>query len=142
MATKTIFNILDKVYLVLNVDAVNDLLDGRIYRFKKPVNDVKKNVVLSPLPIRDRINVDLQDGILFINVYAQNLENGTPDEATLNSITEAIIPLIEAAWSGSLEYFNFKIIEQSLFDDTDGSGRNTNQLSYVSLRCEYFIEST
>ncbi len=136
---KTIEDILNRCYLIVNVSAVTSLLDGRIHRHKKPLNDKLKNIVLTALLIKPATSFErgtlTQTGVVHINCYAQNLSNGKPDETSINAIMAAVIPKIEAG-HGTTEFFELDIVGQQIFQDPD-----EDDMSYGSIRVNYRIGS-
>ncbi len=135
MATKTTFDILAKVSSIIKVVGVTTTIDGQIYRRKKPKESKVRDIVLTTLPIQDEIGSDLQTGVMFINCYAVNDGDGIPDETKLKATTDAVITAVEA-YVKTNEFFQMKIIDESLLPDNNAKG-----MSFMSLRVEYYIES-
>ena len=133
---KSTFDILDKLYKIINVSGVTSTLDGRVYRDKKPLNDEKRNVVIVPLPIRNGDGFDVQPGTVVINCYAANLSNGMPDTINLDAMTSAVIAAIENYNDATSDYFRLQIISQNTMQDQDN-----NKMSYSSLRINILIEN-
>ena len=132
---KTQVSVVDKVYPILNVSAVTDLLTGRVNRYKKPRGRQLKDIVLHPLPISGNKGTDLQTGTLVINTYAKNdTKTGIPDEVSLKAIAVAIIAVLEA-YSASSDYFSFNIISENFFSD-----ELDDAMTYDSIRINYTIE--
>ena len=131
---RTVFESGEKVYKAINVAAVTNLIDGKIYREKSTINDNLKNIVINTLPIQDGFGVQMQQGVFFINIFAKDFKNGQPDLTSLKAISDAVIVLIEAYTDS--ENFDIQILSQDVLND-----QAHKLLSFLSLRCEYFIES-
>jgi len=135
---KTLEDILDRIYALINKTSVTSLLDGRIYRHKKPLNDKLKNIVLTCLPLRPEVSFDngnplSQTGVIHANCYAKNLTNGQMDETSINAIMAAVILLIA---SSTTELFELQISGQHIFIDPD-----EDDMSIGSIRINYIIRS-
>ena len=131
---RTIFEIGQKVFKLINVNAVTATIDGAVYRQKSPINSNLKNIVITTLPIQDGFGVQMQEGIFFINIFAPDFKNGQPDLTSLKAVSDAVITVIEA--HTDTENFSIQILSQDVLNDQDHK-----LLSFLSLRCEYFIES-
>ena len=132
---KTQFDILDKLYPVINVTAIKNTIDGRVYRHKKPRDSQLRNIVLATLPISGDNNTDLQNGTVMINSFAKNdPKTGIPDEAHLKATVAAIITVIEA-YNASAGYFRMRVISENIFpDDLDDT------MAYDSIRVLYWTQ--
>ena len=132
---KTVFNVVNILFPVVNVASVKSTIDGKVYRDAKPQNSTKRDIVVSSLPIsynpRDPL---IQQGTAIINCYAKNLSDGKQDIANLKSMTDAVIAVI-AAYSHASKYYVFEITSQLLLNDVDQP-----EMSYSSLRVDYTIE--
>ena len=125
-------DIIVKLYQILNVSLITDLISGRIYKFKRPLNSTDEDIVILSLPNR---NADVQQAVIFVNIFANDLSNGTPNTAKLNEIASAVISRLEANYTGS-GYFFFDIVsEGSYLKDPDFPDQ-----SYVSIRLNTGIE--
>lgn len=130
----TTFDALERLYPVLNVVSVTTLLDGRVYRRKKPLNSEKRDIVIVPLELRDGDGLDVQPGTTFINAFAPNFSDGRPNESTLNTIADMILKKISAFSQGST-YCHFEVISENLMQDQDQPN-----MSYVSIRLRNIIQ--
>lgn len=128
---KTGHDIIDIYYSIINVDAVNSLIDGKIYRHDKPVNSKLKDIVINCLPVREEQVV--LEGAAHINMFAQKI-NGMHQDAFFRKLTEIIVTLLEAYVQGD-DYFDF--------EKTVSSPRNYYDqplMSIASIRLDSFIQ--
>ena len=131
---KTDFDVLDRLFPILNVAAVTETLGGgKVYRRKRPATSTARDIVLVALSLSGDDNV--QRGTFFVNCFAPNLANGQPDETTLRATVAAVVAAL-SGYSASSEYFTIELISQSVFPD-----ENSDQWSYASVRMNYLIEA-
>jgi len=130
---KTTFEIIPYLFEIVNVASVTDLIDGRVYRNRKPVNSELKDIVITTTGTN---NDYVQDGVAFINIYCRKLEKvNTPDITNLKLIANAVISVLEDYAQSGATYFDFDIISQNIMDDFDDK-----KMNYCSIRLNYFIE--
>lgn len=129
---RTTGDVIDRVYSIVNVSDITSLLDGGVFRYSKPDNRRLKDIAIVALPINNRGSV-LQDGVVFVNVFAPKHEDGTHDENTLNNIGSQVISKLES-YSKTNDYFNLQITSESIVNDKD------KYMSRLSLRCNYWIQ--
>lgn len=125
---KTTFDMLDNLYPVINVTSVKATLDGHVYRNARPINSVKRDIVVLALPIAGGQDIDLQQGVIIINCFAKDIAPGIPDDTNLDAITTAVLAVLEA-YASTTSYLNLEINSQSSFEDIDRAG-----ISYSSIR--------
>jgi len=125
---RTTFDLLDKLYAIVNVAAVRTTLDGAVYRNSRPVDLVTRDIVVLALPIAGGTDIDLQDGIIIINCFAKDLEAGRPDDANLRAMTSAVLTVLEA-YTSTTSYLHLEINSQASMEDIDQAG-----ISYSSIR--------
>jgi len=130
---KTVHDIVDVLYAIINVASVTDLLDGEVYRFKKPLNNQLRDITIRPLV--NNQNVDTQSIVVNVNIFAKDLESGIADEANLKPMTEAVVVVLEAYNSGAV-FFKVKINSQLLLDDNEDP-----LMSYSNLRLNCVMET-
>lgn len=86
-------DIVTGIFKLLNVPSVTGLLDGLVYKFNRPVNSNKRDIVIS-LP--DNKSVD-------INIHVPNTElyndQTTPDTITFKVITDAVLAIVGNVWN-------------------------------------------
>jgi len=131
---KTTFDVIDTLYPLINVVAITALLDGRVYRDRKPVDSIKRDIVILSLPITGGQDIDLQNCTAIINCHCPDIAPGIPDNVKLRAIATKVITAIEAYTVGS-SYFNAEINSQLLISDYDQPG-----MSYVSIRVNCTIQ--
>ena len=131
---KTVFDILDKIYPIINVAAVRTTLDGKVYRTSRPIDSTKRDITVATLHIAGGTDIDLQGCPVIINCYAQDIAPGIPDDANLNTMTAAVMTVIDA-YSDTSSYLHLEPISQGIMEDIDKSGVN-----YSSIRLEATIQ--
>ena len=131
---KTVFDILDKIYPIVNVAAVRATLDGRVYRTSRPIDSTTRDITVATLHIAGGTDIDLQGCPVIINCYAPDIAPGIPDDAKLNSMTAAVLTVIEA-YNSSSTYLHLEPISQGVMEDIDKSG-----ISYSSIRLQATIQ--
>lgn len=131
---KTGLNMVQDVFNLLNVPAINDIITGAGYMFERPKNSMKQDYVVNSLALT---NAQVQNGVVNINIHCPNLEDvvidGIPDETmpdieAFNTITNAIMPIIQ-----DVNGFDFHIAPLNsgiLIRDNDGT-------FYINIRVEY-----
>ena len=130
---KTGFDFLDKVYKILNVATVTDVINGRIYRRWKPTNSELQDMVISTLPTK--YGEDIQSCTVVVNNYCKNLHFGLSNEVKLREITDAVISVLEAYTQADGIYFNMDIVSENTMKDTDQP-----TMSYTSLRVNCILQ--
>lgn len=130
---KNTFDVLDMVFSRLHVTTVTTLIDGKIYRNKRPVNSELKDIVINTLPISNDPNI--QQGTFHVNCFVKNLPNGQVDESTLEPILNAVVNRIDG-YSASTTYFDCDIVSMSVYPD-----ESSDQWSYGSVRVNYVISN-
>ena len=129
---KTTFTALGHFYAAVNVVGVTSKIDGGIWRRKKPHGSEKQDVVIVSLPIGSDDNV--QEGVVIVNCFCRNYEDGTPNETKLKDIAGAVIAAIES-YASATEYFGIDYITENTMQDPDNE-----RMSYSSIRVNYYIE--
>lgn len=129
---KTSFDVVDKVYALLNIAAVKATIDGHIWKHRRPINNSKRDIVIVSLPI-DGAPI-IQKGTFFVNIFCKNFDNGLPNEVVLKATLLAARSALETK-SASSEYFELELIAEDLLPDQDDIS-----FSYISLRYNFSIE--
>lgn len=129
---KSGFYIVDKVFQLINIGSVSNLISGNILKHRRPLNSQNQDVVILTLT---NPNNFVQNGVLIINIHAEDI-GGQPDVDTLNAVGESIKTIIDDYSSTDGEYFELKISHEKIISDADQTG-----WSYLSYRIEFFIES-
>jgi len=121
----------DRIFSILNVQAVKSLLNGAIYK-EEPLNEQvyqKRNISLFPLTT----SMDfLNEHVVNVNIFCPDLPTGQTDGTTLNSIAQAVINTLKAYRSES-DYFHLTILSSGLIKDESNR-------SYVNIRIEIVTE--
>ena len=129
---RTIFDILDDVFPVINVASVQSTLDGRVYRGDRPVDSVLRDITINALPIAGGHpeDTDLQACQIHINCFAKDVDTGVYDNTNLKAVTTAVVAVIEA-FNATTKYLRLEIISQAVLESINAEG-----ISYSSLRVE------
>ena len=128
------FDLIDRLYPILNVATVTDTIDGKVRRNKRLLNSDKRDVVIKTLGLRDGDGLDVQPGTVFVNCHARNLDGGIPDESNLNTTADAVMSVMGAFSQGST-YCHIEKINDVIFEDQDRKDE-----SYLSIRFNVIIE--
>ena len=109
--------ITEKLYRVLNVEALTGEITGKIYRHRAPLDEdvTKENIVITTLPISGDA---VQECFWNVNVYVPDLEEtNTPDIERLEALGNLVAGLIEN-WNPDESYhFTLDILNQGLLHD-------------------------
>jgi len=131
---KTTFDILDNLFPVINVTAVKNTLDGKVYRNARPIDSVLRDITVGALPIDGGTDIDLQGCTVIINCFAKDLEDGRPDDKNLDAMTAAVLTVLEA-YASTTAYLHLEINSQGCMADIDQAG-----ISYSSIRVNCTIQ--
>lgn len=123
------FDISDTLYHIINVATVTSLIDGKVYRERKPMEmEVSnlQNIVIAPL-----LNmVDfITEATVNVNIYCKDLDNGQPNLTFLKLVATAVENALSGFNSG--EYFSITIVSNQLVPEE-------NRMSFINLRLEIF----
>jgi len=92
------FDIATDLFRLLNVPSVRATIDGSIYKFNRPINSNKTDVVIS---VPEYNAGSLNTGYVDINVHAPNLnlsgDQTQPDLIGMQAVVDAILPLLTTA---------------------------------------------
>lgn len=128
--TTTLFDAVTAMYDILNVEAITDLLDGKLYRHeRKEGSEGKRCIEINSLTHDSDF---VTEGVLNVNIYAPTLSNNMNDDNTLTEILSNIVEAI-SAYSNSSKYWIFELDSQHLLTDE-------REESYVNVRINYFCE--
>ena len=131
---KTGFDILTKVFLIVNVASVLTTINGRVYRRKKtPINSELQDIVILSLTTANA--KDVQPATIIINMFCANFQNGMTNETKLKEITDAVIAVLEAYSQTDGVYFDVDIRNAMTLQDNI-----QENMSYTSLRVICNIE--
>lgn len=130
---KTGNNSVDDVFgLITSLDA---MIDGAIYKYHKPLNSKRTNVVVNSLTLSV---APLQQGIVNVNIHAPNLNPVTadgvsdsqfPDSIKLNQLATVASGLLDCQWKD--EFHTDIDTAPSMLQDSDGTW-------YINIRVNYY----
>ena len=132
---KTSFDVIDILFPVMNTGSVTSLIDGNVYRNRKPLNSEAQDIVIVPQPVTGSGEKDVQTGSMLINIFCKDLPNGLPDMSHLKTVTAAVIAVLEAYTTASGTYFAFEIVSEHTASD-----RDRPMMTCTSLTLNYVIE--
>ena len=132
---KTSFDVIDILFPVMNTGSVTSLIDGNVYRNRKPLNSEAQDIVIVPQPVTGGVEKDVQTGSVLINIFCKDLLNGLPDMSHLKTVTAAVIAVLEAYTTTSGTYFAFEIVSEYTASD-----RDRPLMTCTSLTLNYVIE--
>jgi len=88
-------DIATSLYKLLSVATVKSLLDGGIYKFNRPINSRKKDIVIS---IAEYNGSQFNTGFIDINIHVPNMElindQTNPDLVSMKSLVDVVMPLL------------------------------------------------
>lgn len=128
--------IIDKLYLQLNVADVKAAINGGVYKSKRHINSNKVDIVIGCLPTN---NLQLQTSVANVNIHVPNLvitnngvqDNTQPDFAKLRSLTTLVISKLKDKWAG--DYW-FDVQQQNTFSEEDINEHYSNiRVNFYSL---------
>lgn len=101
---RSTLDIEDRIYQVLNVPSLTNIISGKVLKRKRPVyqkTESKEDVVINCLPITGD---QLQSCVSNVNIHVPNLvltiagqpDNDQPDTGRLNEIFSVVEPLLES----------------------------------------------
>lgn len=127
------------VYSLLNLPALTSVITGNIYKYHKPLNSKKINVVINSLTLS---NAPLQSGIVNVNIHAPNLpaseidgvsDSNFPNSTLLNDLAKIAIHLLDTQWR---ETFHTDVdTSPNMLQDNDGTW-------YINIRVNYYSSIT
>ena len=114
-------------YKILNVSELTDIITGGIYRFNKPENSEKEDIVINTIFLKSGHYKDIQNGICNINCYCVNI-NGLRNISRLETIANKVIELLESYQQTN---FSYEILETNSLKDLQ-----QNSMSYINIRIQ------
>lgn len=131
---KSTFDILDAIYVIVNVGAVRATLDGRVWRGNRKVNLTTRDITIMALPISGGTDIDVQPCTVIINCFAPDVTAGIADDINLDAMTAAVLTVLEA-YASTTSYLHLEINSQGVLEDIDNAG-----ISYSSIRVNCTIQ--
>ncbi len=101
---KSVLNFVDEVYSLIRKPEIVALLDGgAIYKYTRPDNSRKVDIVVNSLPASGD---QLQDSSVNVNIHVPNLvldienniDNSQPNQLKIKEVSEALIPLLKDSY--------------------------------------------
>ena len=132
---KTSFDVIDILFPIINTASVTSLIDGSVYRSKKPLNSEAQDIVIIPQPVEKREDGDILTGSVIISIFSRDLPNGLPDTSHLNTVTQVVTAVLEAYSKTTDTYFAFDIAGEHTTSD-----RDNKTMSCTNLTLNYAIE--
>jgi 3,4-dihydroxy-2-butanone 4-phosphate synthase len=128
---KTGISASDRIFTILNVSDITNLLDGAIYK-EEPLSELiyqKRNITITNLPT---VNDFINEHVVNVNIYVPDLKTGQSDESTLNTIAQAVISKLES-YNATGDYYDLQVTaNQNLKDE--------HNRSFVNIRVEINTE--
>lgn len=132
---KDVFDMVTDVRSLINIPAITNLIDGKVYPSIRPDGSVKSDIVVNGLNIT---NTQDQIGSGNINVFVPKISSGgvlVNDQARIMSICKAISSYVNDQYRAS---FRLKVMgASSLERDTDGSYFGNIRYKYYSLQSDF-----
>lgn len=99
---KTVIDLVDDIYLLLNVNSVTSLIDGEVYSDGRPDGSRKQDISINSLPVT---GAQLQKAVINVNVHAPNLrltindqpDNSQPNREKLKEVSDVVLPILKDA---------------------------------------------
>ncbi len=111
----TDWNVVDNLYTILNTTEINSAIDGRIYKYVRPLTSDKTDIVINTLPIQEP---EPQRCLANINIYKKLIEStGTLNSIDLDKIARLIIDELENIETNNL--FQIDIVSVNTMIDLD-----------------------
>ncbi len=126
---KSILDISEILYRLINVTAINNLISGQIFREIIPLNDELENIAILVNGTLNERDTGVQRSVAHINILINDFSNGYPQITRFKTISEAVKNEIdthnELHGKGTYIY----IIDETLIKDN-----RQNQLHYFSIK--------
>lgn len=131
---KNTLDVVDDIFLALNVTNIKNSINGDIYKHKRILNSRKEDIVINSLPINSE---QFQSCIANINIHIPDIEvkvdgniDYQPDHEKLKSITSLVIQYLEV-WSGE---YHFSVQQQTVFKEDQANEHFSNiRVNYYSI---------
>lgn len=130
---KTTFDLENIIWNALKDSVLLADISGDLYKQRRPSGSTSEDVVIISLPVN---NLELQSAIINVNIHVPNLsikpggvqDNSQPNHPRLNELTKLAIEALQDQWA---EDYNFDVVQQTIFQDSDGS-------HYVNIRLDFY----
>lgn len=132
---RTTFDITDILYEAIKAHGFT--ISGGVYKFVRPVNSNKVDIVVGSLPVNGE---QIQTAVANINIFAPNLQlvingvqdNSQPDWNTLKNVTELVVGFLKEK-IGNDYWFRFQ--QQNFFADPEAKSY------YSNIRVKFYSEN-
>ncbi|MBW6491953.1 MAG: hypothetical protein K0B15_12250 [Lentimicrobium sp.] len=132
---RTNFDAVDIVWKVLDGSQIKAAIDGKIYKYTRPTNSEKEDVVINALPISPGTP---QRCVVNANIYTRNLKlniggvavNSMPDNVRLNALTTIALNAIEDVSKDNHYFF----VEQQAVISEEALSQH-----YTNIRIEFLF---
>lgn len=129
----TTLDVIDTLWTRLNYSQLKAMINGGVYKHRRPAGSNKEDVVINCLPIG---NIQLQACIANVNIHVPNLTievNGVQDSKQPNTIrlqelALVAIDMLSDVWSGE---YTYDVQQQTLLEDEEASDH------YINIRVEF-----
>lgn len=133
---KTVTDILDHFYSIVNVATITNIIGGTVYRLEKPKDSESQDIVLRSLSINGNNRGDIQSGTMMVNCFAQNhLKTGRPNEVYLDSVTDAVVSVLEG-YADTSTYLALDIVSQNILPD-----EQNEKMCFSNIRVDYWLQT-
>ncbi len=132
---KTSLEMVDDVFALVDVAALKSAITGNIYKYHKPLNSKKINVVVDALTLDTQ---PWQSGVVNVNIHAANLPSVTtegvsdpnfPNSVLLSNLAKIAVGLLDEVYK---EGFHTSIeTAPALLQDADNTW-------YINIRVDYY----
>jgi hypothetical protein len=132
---RTVFDIADRIYTIINTSAVKATINGSIYKNSQPekIDNISstQNIIIN---ILSGINTPVGNTIANINIYVPDLSNGVPDDTKMKLIVAPIIAALDAYESiADFTFIDMDTIQNRII-------RDDNNMSFLNLRFEVLTD--
>jgi hypothetical protein len=133
---KTTLDLVGIVYDVIKNSSLKTAINGKIYKFKRPVNSNAEDVVINSLPVT---NEQLQTAIVNVNVFVQNVEavtsegiNEFPDVVRLQTLATLAVSALTDGING---VYTWDVQQQTVIQDDESDQH------YINIRLQFFVSN-
>lgn len=124
---KLSYDILSALYRLLNVDALNNIISGKVYIGDAPDKSQLEDVTIKAL---NNPNNYLQTGIINLNIYAAQLESGRANNSKFMEIATVVKDLVDD------KHFN-NVHFQISDDKGEFKDRDKDGMYFYNIRLEF-----
>lgn len=117
-------------YKLLQVPAITELIDGKIFKGTRPAGRKNEDIVLGCLT--HNCSRGLCSGLFNVNIYCPSLGAGAPNYKMLEAILDKAAPILEKGVIEGMYYKTENI--SSVFTDKENP-----LINYINLRMSYQI---